>query len=219
MLCRYSHSQQVLLSPIRRLPLSEIFLASLAVDYVEGAFPPREDVLVFGQVCRYWRNVSISTSRLWSALNVDLNAQNMDKEMDMAMTWLARSGGAPLSVKLCGTIPTHPITDAILSHAPRLYMLAFYAPLSIIHSFRGLRGRLPCLRYLIIAGNRYVFEPPMLQSWDAFEIAPELSYVKLSRQVSILRPNFPVTQLRELYSAIATRWMNSYRHCKMLRTW
>jgi hypothetical protein len=131
MLCRYSYFQQSLLSPAPRLPpeiLSEIFLTCLAVDpsCEDRAFPRRKEVLLFGQVCRYWRNISTSTSRLWSALKIDLRIRNMKREMVVAMTWLGRSGGAPLSIKLCShdeMTPAHPITDVLLGHGPRLYML------------------------------------------------------------------------------------------------
>jgi hypothetical protein len=157
---------------------------------------------MFGQVCRYWRNVSISTSRLWSAFSIDLRARNMDRDMDMAATWIARSGGAPLSVKLCSyreMTSTHPIIDVLLAHAPRLCMLlvAFHASLSIIHSFRSSRGRFPSL---IIDPDYCRDASPIPQLLDAFEVAPKLSYVKLTAQVSILKqPNFPIMQLRELY--------------------
>jgi hypothetical protein len=39
----------------------------------------------------------------------------------------------------------------------------------------------------------------MPQLLDAFEVAPKLSYVVLRNEVSLLKPHFPITQLRELY--------------------
>jgi hypothetical protein len=136
MLCRYYHVQQCLLLPVQRLPpeiLSEIFLTCLAVvpSCKERAFPQRKEALLCGQVCRYWRNVSMSTSRLWSALSIELRHR---REMDSAMTWPPCSGGAPLSIKLnCHNkiTPIHPIIDALLGHALHLYMLALHAPRSI----------------------------------------------------------------------------------------
>jgi hypothetical protein len=34
---------------------------------------------------------------------------------------------------------------------------------------------------------------------DMFEITPELSYVNLRGQISVLKPSLPITQLRELH--------------------
>src|SRR5262245_5032863 len=117
--------------------LSEIFLTCLPVNssWEESECPQRKDVLLFGQVSRYWRDVSLSTIRLWSVLNIDVRVRDMTREMDAAKGWLARSGVAPLSIKLSShseSTTAHPIADVLLGHAPRLYMLALHAPQPIL---------------------------------------------------------------------------------------
>jgi hypothetical protein len=139
LLRRYYYCQQTIFAPVRRLPpeiLSLIFLECLTFYHNgEVVYPSRKDILLFGQICRYWRDVATSTSRLWSTLSIDLRAWNIDRELELMSTWLARSGGAPLSLELNGyfeTMEAHPITNAILAHASRLYSLAIQAPLSTI---------------------------------------------------------------------------------------
>jgi hypothetical protein len=130
--CRYYYCQRALLAPVRHLPpeiLSQIFLACLTF-YHDGevVFPPRKDVLLFGQISQYWRDVATSTSGLWSTMSIDLRAQNIDRELDMAMTWLARSRCALLSILLCSyseTTQVHPITNVILTHTLRLHQYSY----------------------------------------------------------------------------------------------
>jgi hypothetical protein len=130
----------------------------------------------------------------------------MKREMVVAMTWL----GAPLSIKLCShdeMTPAHPITDVLLGHGPRLYMLVLHAPRSIIHSFRSLRGQFPRLRHLIVGCDNYRYVSfPVPQTLDTFEIAPELSYVNLTGLVSVLKPSLPITQLHELLLLDKSNW-------------
>jgi hypothetical protein len=93
-----------------------------------------------------------------------------------------------------------PKSQQVFCDLPDVYILALDTPLSVIHSFQSTKGRIPHLSYLII-NNDYLYYRetfPMPQSWDAFEIPPKLSYFILKKQVSVLKPNFPLAQLHEL---------------------
>jgi hypothetical protein len=154
LLCRYYYCQRALLAPVRRLPpeiLSQIFLACLTF-YHEGnfVFSPRKDVLLLGQICRYWRDVAISTPRLWSTLRVDLRVQNMDRELEMTSKWLAHSGGAPLTVLLCDYHETTRLPRTIVQHSNLRELYVDVADLATL--FENLS--LPALVTLSLFGHK-----------------------------------------------------------------
>jgi hypothetical protein len=201
---RTYHLRQVaLLSPSRRLPpeiLSEILLTYVIGCQGGNMFPAREDALLTTQICRYWTDVAISTPRLWSALCFELRTQDMNRELEMAPIWLARSGGAPLTLGLHShgeMLQSHPIIDMILPHAPRFVTLFLNTRPYVIYGLRNAKGRIPCLRNLILHPSNV--NPSMLpHSLDAFEIAPQLRSLSLIEQLSVLKPEFAWAQLREL---------------------
>jgi hypothetical protein len=193
--------QAALLSPTRCLPpemLSEIFLEYLISCQEGDTFPTRKCVLLTTQICRYWREVAISTPRLWSALCFDLRAKNMNRELEMAPVWLARSRGVALTLGLHShheVSQSHPVTDMILPHAPRWVTLILNTTPSIVHSLCSAKGNLLRLRRLVID----CLQPNLLQSLDTFKVAPQLCSLTLMRKVSVLKPEFAWAQLHELY--------------------
>ncbi|KAJ7069412.1 hypothetical protein C8F01DRAFT_1112537 [Mycena amicta] len=61
-----------LLAPIRRVPqyiLQEIFIACLPTEH-NAIIHPSHPPLLFGRVCRYWRELSHGTPLLWSTLHL-----------------------------------------------------------------------------------------------------------------------------------------------------
>jgi hypothetical protein len=197
----------LLSAPEQWLPpeiLSEIFLISVLNDLYDihhVAIPWRRSVLLPGQICRYWRNIAISTPRLWSALILDVRLEYTNRELNLATIWFARSGGVPLTIALLGYYDkpqTHPVIDVVVAHAPRWYILRCEASLSIVHRLRGAKGKIPLLRHLFIFSD-FLHDPPIPQSFDTFEMAPELRTLYLWGQVSELRPKFPWVQLSELH--------------------
>ncbi|KZP11476.1 hypothetical protein FIBSPDRAFT_756686, partial [Athelia psychrophila] len=64
----YGEEHRPLLSPIRHLPsemLGDIFLHSLPDDWKHDINHYRRAVMLPGQVCRRWREVAITTSKMW----------------------------------------------------------------------------------------------------------------------------------------------------------
>jgi hypothetical protein len=200
----FYHRQTALLSPSRRLPpeiLSEIFLEYLISCQEGDTFPARKDVLLTTQISRHWRQVAISTPRLWSALCFDLRVQNASRELEMGPIWLSRSGGAPLTLGLHSyneISKSHPITKMILPHAPRWVTLILNTTPSIIHSLRIAKDEVRRLRSLIIRSNFASQDPTLPQSFDAFKFALQLRSLTFVGQVSVLKPEFACAQLREL---------------------
>ncbi|KAJ3510246.1 hypothetical protein NLJ89_g4790 [Agrocybe chaxingu] len=56
--------------------------------------------LLFGAVCKRWRDIAWSTPRLWTRLNLYLDLKIVDWQTLMTEEWLARSGSLPLSIRL-----------------------------------------------------------------------------------------------------------------------
>jgi hypothetical protein len=72
--------------------LAEIFLLCLPEDRYVVPDPKRAPLLVSG-ICHYWREVSLSTPALWSALDVPRCTPTI-----FVHTWLGRAGSMPLSI-------------------------------------------------------------------------------------------------------------------------
>jgi hypothetical protein len=184
--------------------LSEIFLMSFLYnlnDLHNIAIPWRISVLLPGQICRYWRNVALSTPRLWSAFSLNLRREYMDRELNLATIWLTRSGGAPLTIalrSLDGLPHTNPVIDVVLAHAPRWYIFHCHGPLSIIRRLQGARGNIPLLRHLSLLPT-FQHGQLMPKSFDTFESAPQLRILRLDGWVSGVKINLPWAQLTELY--------------------
>ncbi|KAJ7025726.1 hypothetical protein C8F04DRAFT_1127358 [Mycena alexandri] len=93
-----------LISPARRLPddvVVEIFTASLPSDrnaVIVGAKSP----LLLCHICRAWRNLAISTPRLWTSLHIvapETPAQ-VEQLNGIVDSWLSRTGVLPLSISV-----------------------------------------------------------------------------------------------------------------------
>ncbi|KAF7325392.1 F-box domain-containing protein [Mycena venus] len=88
-------------APIRRAPtlppeiLAEIFIHCLPVSGLVTP-DPAEPPLALCAICRWWREVALSTPRLWSSLLVDFD----DMHVDLYRKWLLRARSAPLSISL-----------------------------------------------------------------------------------------------------------------------
>ncbi|KAG2355646.1 hypothetical protein BDR07DRAFT_517048 [Suillus spraguei] len=87
---------------IYRLPteiLSEIFMYCLPHD--EHLVPRAELApILFTSICRRWREVAIGLPRLWRTLQLAVGFDDWQKRALCYDSWLKRSGGCPLSLRL-----------------------------------------------------------------------------------------------------------------------
>ena len=113
--CMRAHDEQHLkmikgiMHPIRRIPpeiLAEIFILTLPKEW-QLVFKPqsssyRNAVLLPGQVCRIWRDISLTTPQLWSRVSLDIGLQgkSFQAEVNLVDTWLSRTGQYPLSIEI-----------------------------------------------------------------------------------------------------------------------
>jgi hypothetical protein len=144
------------LGPIGRLStelLSEIFLHCLPPSDVHSLcqyVPP----LVLGQVCRFWRQVALSTPALWSTICVNFdNTRDFEAASNLIFTWLSRSGALPLSLTLIADaddrLPmAHLVLEWIMAYAPRWENLELCASRALQDMILAKPGLFPNLRWL-----------------------------------------------------------------------
>ncbi|KAF7980540.1 hypothetical protein HWV62_37679 [Athelia sp. TMB] len=132
-----------LLAPRRRIPYElwvEIFIHTLppgpgAFASIDAAQPP----LLLGRVCSEWRDIALSTTRLWNSISFAKNGHRMTRaHVDAIFAfWVAKAGSLPLHIKLVG-----------LQSATREHAVARLLPLTTrIHTLHtslshDLQGRL-----------------------------------------------------------------------------
>ncbi|KAJ7741294.1 hypothetical protein B0H16DRAFT_1032256 [Mycena metata] len=108
-------AHKALLSPVRRLPLDviqEIFIACMPT-HRNCVMSALEAPVLLGRICRSWREISLSTPRLWSRLHIAepqrdygpyqpilVPIQKLAQRFENIKMWLGRSGECPLSISL-----------------------------------------------------------------------------------------------------------------------
>ncbi|KAJ7252150.1 hypothetical protein B0H12DRAFT_966372, partial [Mycena haematopus] len=116
----YVDAHRALLSPVRRLSLDvlqEIFVACLPT-HRNCVMSASEAPVLLGRICSSWRNISLSTPRLWSSLHIveparieylpKIREQKHAQLLEVTKAWLERSGQCPLTISLFGRAPPVP---------------------------------------------------------------------------------------------------------------
>lgn len=205
LLRRQVEEYKSLLSPIRKLPLEILRLVFTHVcgeNVVGLGGYPIIPALVLGEVCAYWRTVSLSAQELWSTIDVlvpsgEAVGSEQTKAVSVLRKLLERSGHMPLTISITEgpvTVP-QPITkvlDLLLLHSYRWYSLELNHPCRETSLyFPSIRGRLPLLEVLHIGTLAHEDECAM------FEIAPKLHTVILTNDIDRI-PILPWSQIRNL---------------------
>ena len=208
-LLRYRQDHKALISPIRFFPpeiLSHIFLLSLpTLDYDDHSIMVLRKAVMFpGQVCKYWREIALSTPKMWSKITF---LSESDANAKLTHSWLSRSGSSPLSICLSNRIsldpnkPTSPVLLDVIAQSDRWKDLVFQAGDASIVGLPPVRHRLPYLQTLSIANGTII---SLTQTLDTFEIAPRLHSLTLGRNISLAKLRIPWNQLT--YCDICSLW-------------
>ncbi|PPQ80918.1 hypothetical protein CVT25_014336, partial [Psilocybe cyanescens] len=87
-------------SSIHRLPFEVI--AHIFEFYVEVTkawfYKPVKGPLLLGAICQLWRDIAWTTPSLWVTLTFKLEDDTTERQVQLAIGWLHRSGELPLSV-------------------------------------------------------------------------------------------------------------------------
>ncbi|KAJ7747779.1 hypothetical protein B0H16DRAFT_1375260 [Mycena metata] len=95
---------------------------------------PLKAPLLLAQICREWRDIALSTPRLWQSLGlVDT------RSVDVFETWLARSGNLPLNFSLNCVDPERAsfLVDVCIPHAQRWQNVELALPVGLLTRLEG----------------------------------------------------------------------------------
>ncbi|KAJ7614740.1 hypothetical protein DFH06DRAFT_1368120 [Mycena polygramma] len=200
-----------LISPIRRFPpeiLSEIFVLCLRNYPLTDSYTsvdPRQPPFLFGQICTSWRNISLTTPRLWNNIRISPTTPMRRGFLSLAGLFLERS--RPISVRFAMAIMTGdnigtPLT-LLWSFSTRLESLRLDVPVQYLQPLVGMPDQMfPALRKLkirITSGSGFVGTSAV------FATAFSLQNLELMspRSMPVLRllSDFPWAQLTTFHLA------------------
>jgi hypothetical protein len=178
-----------IMHPIRRTPpelLAAIFVLTLPRQWqlwsssILGSESSwyRKAVLLPGRVCRLWRDISLTTPRLWSNISITLKGESCEAEVNLVDTWLSRTGQLPLSIEIYvqknEVIFKHSIPSALIASCARWRYLQLSCSSSWLRSgvLDGVRNRLSSLQVLV--GEAMGSLDWCTQTTDLFEDAPQI---------------------------------------------
>ncbi|KAJ7811683.1 hypothetical protein B0H14DRAFT_2859397 [Mycena olivaceomarginata] len=146
---------------------------------------PAASLTLLAQVCRQWRDIAMSSPRLWSSLQLDLDPKILPQQLILLRSWLTRSGACPLSIGITykaaepGVIapPINDIVHELISHCQRWQYVELELPFDVLHL---IKGEMPWLRLLKIGPNEVPeIQPP--RPLRLFDSSPCFGHIVLSR--------------------------------------
>ncbi|KAJ7280638.1 hypothetical protein C8J57DRAFT_104950 [Mycena rebaudengoi] len=189
--------------PILTLPTeitSEIFVHFLP------PYPERPPAIglssphILGQICRTWREIALSTPRLWRAINLTLPTKSPTKALDLLRTWVSHSKDCPLSISLHSSTLQLDIDfiQAIIPHSERWEHIDFFLP---IKSLQLIGADFPLLRSLTLGPSRYARQTGSLDAISPFSNAPLLKQVILDHTFGPFKIQLPWSQLTSIHAS------------------
>ena len=161
-------AHRALLSPARRLPpeiVQEIFVRCLPTTH-NPAKSTTVAPLLLGRICSAWRNISLSTPRLWSSIHLVVPTHNdiskiiaiIQLRCEALKEWLGRSGTLPLSISLTITDNPHPrdvstasMIESLIQFSHRWNIIDLRVPYGLLEPLNDLtKDDVPCLEAIKI---------------------------------------------------------------------
>ncbi|KAK0218458.1 hypothetical protein EDD85DRAFT_354472 [Armillaria nabsnona] len=160
--------------------------------------------LFLSQVCRDWRSIGLSTSRLWSSIKPDFGLYRNELACQyLLQTYLLRSAthDITLSIHSKRDISKNHLIPVLLLSAPRWTNLSITIPYNSLFAFSSVRGSLHRLTRLSV---EFIGDIPALPVgsakpiFDAFEYAPLLRSFSLKGAYGAIQLiDVPWSQLTE----------------------
>ncbi|KAF7970404.1 hypothetical protein HWV62_24205 [Athelia sp. TMB] len=206
----FANAHQSLLNPITRLPtevLSRIFQQCIIVCWLDKTDVPYryerfdDTPLKIAAVCRHWRNIALSTPRLWVAMTFMLRPKDIKRQIKLAQMWISRSGNAPLSIHLSSYAnyrdPMRKFMVLIGSTSGRWRHFYCKISLPMLQCISSIKQRLPLLETLMF--NFWEEDDKALTTpIDIFAQAPRLRTLRAGRDINHLSITLPWKQLRTI---------------------
>ncbi|KAJ7140698.1 hypothetical protein C8R44DRAFT_236955 [Mycena epipterygia] len=199
-----------LVSPARRLPsdvVRAIFTASLPSTR-NSAMTAEDSPLLLGQICSAWRELALSTPRLWSSLHIVVpNKSRINVLVEMVTAWLTRSGILPLSISIAVSKACEyeydfaPILRSVTAFSPRWKSIHIsLRQLDHFEAFASLSAEdVPMLQDVVVKarhGPAPIGNPP----WNAMRFlgAPSLFSLSILEGHGFTTLHYPSNQLAHL---------------------
>ncbi|KAJ7226247.1 hypothetical protein B0H12DRAFT_1030545 [Mycena haematopus] len=184
--------------PILSVPpeiVQEIFVFCVPADSEPLVADPKVAPLVLLNVCRKWREIALSTPRLWASIRVNLRSRCFDNSLPLLDCWLTRARSVPLSVAVVYmNYEDNPSPDLLISSLVRSSEqwqdMRLELPFKDLQRLNGIEGRVPLLRKLLI-GPTDAYFAGMLEGLRMTPITA-FSHAPLLREVHLVT-GFPFT--------------------------
>ncbi|KAJ7280614.1 hypothetical protein C8J57DRAFT_1174313 [Mycena rebaudengoi] len=201
--------------PVLTLPTeitSEIFVHFLP-PYPER--PPATGLTspeFLAQICRAWREIALSTPRLWRVIKLSPPTTSPTKALDLLRTWVLRSKDCPLSICLQSStwLLNVDFIQALIPHSERWEYIDFNLP---IGSLRLIGADFPLLRSLTLGPTHYAKETDSLDAISLFSNAPLLTQVALYNTFGPSEIQLPWSQ----FTSISASFLTSTECTKILQ--
>ncbi|KAJ6573417.1 hypothetical protein DFH09DRAFT_981714 [Mycena vulgaris] len=168
-----------LLSALRRFPeeiLAEIFM--ICVAHVKGhlIYEPGAP-WVLGQICSRWRQIALTTPRLWCDIVISLDDRPVPKGLIKRVELLlqrSRKHSLTVYVDCEAYLDSHPALDLLMSQSHRWADVELYIPVTMLMGLGPIRERLHSLHTLDITIYPLVGDVDVPPTLTVFSNAPLL---------------------------------------------
>ncbi|KAJ7262469.1 hypothetical protein C8J57DRAFT_453929 [Mycena rebaudengoi] len=169
---------------------------------------------LLGQICQVWREIALSTPRLWQAIELNLPTKSPTMALNLLRTWVSRSKNCPLSISLQSSTglfeDDSPFVEAVIPHSERWEHINFHLPIEVLQL---IGADFPLLCSLTLGPTRYAGETDSLDVISPFSNAPLLTQVALSSNFGSFEIQLSWSQL----TSISANYLSSTEFTEILQ--
>ncbi|KAK7049153.1 hypothetical protein R3P38DRAFT_2872899 [Favolaschia claudopus] len=170
------------LDPMALLPLelqSEIFLRCVS-DNLDRIMDPKNFPLAFLLVSRLWRDIALSTPRLWTRLRINVFPNSNIASEELVSSWIKLAGNLPMSLTLSGWLQDSQNFSGLLEscgpHLHELFIQSLVSRDSMARQIRLAKVAFPSLHTLVIHSTSHMAATYNVTDWlDVLRAAPSLA--------------------------------------------